>query len=486
MTQLRLLSWCLLASLTSAAALVAGQAAADTASPTVPAPALDSTDAALSEVRLTPSSCEQFESERRLQLEQQLAEADRRYWDELVSGKVWGDEIGDAYGYGGLGLSGIGEGGGGMGYGIGHGSAMGQGFRAAASSVPRFSTTNVQVQGVDEADIVKTDGRYLYMVANGALRIVQANPPKLLSVTPLSRHPTDLYLDGERAVIFASRGSVPKPACTYGYDCEFQGNGNAALIQLLDVSKREAPRLVREFEFSGSLLTSRRVGSLVHLAIVSANQEQEPQFEAGFPSEIPHCGIRESAVRAIVARLKRANAASAREASVSPLPRVTERGKSQTLCSAYYQSTLRPKGGYLSIVSFELHDDQAKLQAATIASGPGAVYATGEELYVAVPELKRGGRNKWYAHQSEVRELTELHRFSLGKSGAPPAYLGTGLVAGHVLNQFSMDEWQGHLRIATTTGRVPAPDVVSQVTVLKPDASGALREMGAVRGPCPG
>jgi len=76
----------------------------------------------------------------------------------------------------GPGLSGIGEGGGGYGEGVGIG-------RLSAPAAKRASGTNNQVHGVDEADIVKNDGRYVYLVANGALRIVEALNPRVLSIT---------------------------------------------------------------------------------------------------------------------------------------------------------------------------------------------------------------------------------------------------------------------------------------------------------------
>jgi hypothetical protein len=105
---------------------------------------------------------------------------------------------------------------------------------SAGSSAPRkadsASGTNNQVVGVDEADIVKTDGRYVYLAMNGALRIVEAlNLPRGLG---------DAYPPGRGACARSSsratecRGfSVERHArtsrCTYGYDCQLAGDGSA-------------------------------------------------------------------------------------------------------------------------------------------------------------------------------------------------------------------------------------------------------------------
>ena len=80
-------------------------------------------------------------------------------------------------------------------------------------------------------------------------------------------------------------------------------------------------------------------------------------------------------------------------------------------------------------------------------------------------------------------EATAIHKFGL--QAGRTTYLASGIVKGHVLNQFSMDEYDAHLRIATTTGRVPNPDVHSTVSVLAlegavPGRPAVLRVVGEV------
>jgi hypothetical protein len=135
-----------------------------------------------------------------------------------------------------LGLSGVGEGGGGRGEGVGLGSigtigsGSGQGFGSGHGRLGgSHSTTNNQVEGVGEADIVKNDGRYLYLALNGALRIVDAKSPRVISVTKLTSDVRQLLVEGNRAVIFTASGDSKGLAnrashrlggrCTYGYDC---------------------------------------------------------------------------------------------------------------------------------------------------------------------------------------------------------------------------------------------------------------------------
>ena len=153
---------------------------------------------ALSEARLEPTSCgslQRIEKQRvAAMLKQMRADVDASYHEWARERPVVlaaaplalapahlrqpvGDSIGDAYGAGGLGLSGVGRGGGGTGNGIGlgsvgtigHGAGFGSGH-GRARAAHSVSHTNNQVAGVDEADIVKTDGKYVYLAMNGALQ----------------------------------------------------------------------------------------------------------------------------------------------------------------------------------------------------------------------------------------------------------------------------------------------------------------------------
>ncbi|MGC4065872.1 MAG: beta-propeller domain-containing protein [Polyangiaceae bacterium] len=71
-----------------------------------------------------------------------------------------------------------------------------------------------------------------------------------------------------------------------------------------------------------------------------------------------------------------------------------------------------------------------------------------------------------------------------GEKAADTGYLASGMVPGHVLNQFSMDEYQGALRIATSKGRVPDPKVESVMSVLAQEGS-TLSVIGQISGIAP-
>lgn len=378
----------------------------------------------------------------------------------------------------------------------------------AASSGPgggaeKASGTNNQVVGVDEADFVKNDNEYLYVASGGALRIIDAWPAaeahEIASVK-LEGVPKKLFVEAGRAVVYSSMKTSVDPydpyagygggECTYGYDCDFVGDGAPTRVSVFDLTDKTQPRLVREFELSGSLIAARRVGTSIHTVVHDAG----PSFPgvSYFPEGIGFCSGH-TAIEAFVAyeMLRAKNADIIKRAPITDfVPSVVERpvgehpGGTNLLagCDGFYRSPRLDGNGFISVVSFDVTNDEA-YDASTIVSRPGAVYASADALYVAVRQYADGGG--WYFGMHDSKSVTTLHKFALGSSPASSTYAASGLVKGSVLNQFAMDEWQGNLRVATSSGHVPDPSVHSTLTVLA-EENGALVERGRVDGIAPG
>ena len=500
-------------------------ACASAQSATVLAPvAGDPGDGDVSRARLVATSCKQLERGAQQEQERQIREMRQAMKRELEAWKAeqpscwttWGDEIGDSFGFGGLGLSGIGEGGSGRGEGIGlgsigsigHGAGAGQGFgsghgrlsgshrtrapevRMGAATVPgashSMSGTNNQVADVDEADIVKSDGEYIYLVINGALRIVASEKPHLVSVTKLPGQAREMFIEGNRAAVYVARGSAAQPRCTYGYDCQFTGDGTETTLLIYDIENRSKPALKRRIDWSGSLLASRRVGAIVHTVVATGDSRTRPYY-ATWPENVPRCGIYESAVRAQLNRLEQKNEQLIRQAARLKLPSMTDNGVEKNLCDTAYRTASEDKGVFVSIVSLDLKQDARLARTVTIQSNPGAVFATAENIYLAVTHRPANAADhRGYSFYGSDTEATDIHRFKVGNASGMALYAGSGVVPGHVLNQFSMDEWAGNLRIATTRGRVPDPKVESSVSILSPMPSGNLVRVGVVEHLAPG
>ena len=389
----------------------------------------------------------------------------------------------NSYGSGGLGISGVGSG---YGSGIGLGSvASGASVSASGSSAPRraasASGTNNQVVGVDEADIVKSDGRYVYFAMNGALRIVEAMNPRVLSTTKLPGNVREMFVQEDRAVVYVNVGTATK-RCTYGYDCTFAGDGSSTRIIVIDLHDRRAPRILRTLELSGSLMAARRIGNTIH-TVVADGDSPFPAYET-WPPELETCGTREPAVRAKFAQLKRDNEQKLR--ALRPFATLRESGADRQLCSGLLRTGFSDGKAMTTIVSFDLRDDVTPAVTATVQSRPGAVFASANALYLSVGHRRHEAGGRWYSFYRSVDEASEIHKFRIGASPKETGYVGSGIVPGRVLNQFSMDEWYGYLRVATTRGRVPDPNASSAVSVLAEGSGGNLVRVGAIEGIAPG
>ncbi|HVJ91000.1 MAG TPA: beta-propeller domain-containing protein, partial [Labilithrix sp.] len=405
----------------------------------------------------------------------------------------------------GLGLSGIGEGGGGIGLGsigtLGRGAGAGIGYgygsgsgrtpsirmaqttmgRAAPAKAASASGTNNQVASVDEADIVKTDGRYVYLASNGALRIVEAMNPRVVSVTKVQGTARELFVEGDRAILYASSGNAPR-RCTYGYDCTFGGDGSTTKIIVFDVTDRSAPKVVREIDATGSLIAARRIGNTIH-TVVADGDSPTPAFPT-WPGDLRMCGTEESKVRARFAKLKADNEAKLRQNPLH-IPTLKEHGAEQKMCARLMRTAFRDGQAFTSVVSFDLTNDTAAPTTATVQSRPGAVFASDTGLYLSVIHRKQQTNGRWYSYYPSVDEVSEIHKFAVGSTPSATKYVGSGTVPGHVLNQFAMDEWNGYLRIATTRGKVPDPKVSSVVSILA-EVDGSLVRVGAIENIAPG
>jgi beta propeller domain-containing protein len=349
----------------------------------------------------------------------------------------------------------------------------------------QVSTTNNQVAGVDEADFVKNDDKYIYIVTGATFRILDAWPPAQAHVVAevgIEGEGHDLFVDGDRALIYSALGSAGggRP-CSYGFFCSFTGDGRDTKLTVLDIRDRGAPRVRRELWLSGSYLAARRIDDAVH-TVVSSPGVVFPGLEY-WPTDVDLCAGPTSPLEIELAfdRLRAANRAKILQAPLGDwLPVVSERiagGERHTGllgdCAGFYAASQGDGTALTTVMSLRMQDESAA-RFATVVSQPGAVYASRDALYVAVPQ-----RLDLYGARAPARSGTDLHKFDLRAHPGAAAYVASGAVKGRVLYQFSMDEDGGYFRVATTSGQTPDPAVHSTVTVLE-QAGATLRPVGAL------
>ncbi|MDD1660593.1 MAG: beta-propeller domain-containing protein, partial [Methanomicrobiales archaeon] len=281
-----------------------------------------------------------------------------------------------------------------------------------------YSTTNIQVAGVDEADFVKNDGRYIYILSGSTLAIVDAYPAekaKILSETSITGSPQEMFLDRDRLVIFTtSWDSGPVYAEKAGmmpprYDTRTMTH--ALIYSLADKSD---PELERDITLTGSYYDARMIGEYVYAVTSESVYVRDP---------IPMPEV------------------MADGAVISPKIRYFD------IPSSSYQ--------YYTVSAFRTAGS-ASPAAETYLLGYGTtLYVSSGNMYIAYAStlsvataVQVDGPVIRDEQSLSPRETSTIHRIAIGDGKIQ--YGAKGSVPGHLLNQFSMDEYGGNLRVATT------------------------------------
>ena len=303
-----------------------------------------------------------------------------------------------------------------------------------------YSTTNVQEVGVDEPDLVKTDGGRILAVGYRALHYIDVSSgvPELVSSMPLlSWNDMDLW----NQQIFMSGDTVLLMA--HGLDPYARADQDITLVAQVDLSDPDEMRVVSTLMIEAGFVSARLVGERVAL-VVSASPTIGSEFV--YPS---------SSTESAELRAERVNRSVIEESALEhwapryelkvPDGGVASEG-SLIDCSSGYAPQEFSGFDTLSVVTFDLTEGVAVDQVATVMSGGDTVYASTDRLYVA--------SHRWIdrdeAGEDDVEGITtHIHRFDISGAGGP-VYEASGSVDGILLNQFAMSEHDGYLRVAST------------------------------------
>lgn len=370
-----------------------------------------------------------------------------------------------------------------------------------------YSTTNVQVEGVDEADLVKTDGKYVYAVVDGQIVIVEAFPPSSMRVvaTINDSQYSEVYIEGGRLValgatqfdwtpvvrplrekmglidgasvgaasggeagVVSSDGAVAKIAVMPQYWRSY-----SQVIKVFDVNDAARPVELKNVTFEGSLVSSRMVGGKVY-AVFSSNAGVVPRpvyavdgvVAELVPGDILHLPNPDGAQFTTVLGID-VNDLTARESK-----RIVLTGYGSGVYSSKENLYVTNAGFGFEYAQWEpyyavltpLPEGVARDFNAVGAFNVSKARQDGFKLGVLQDYLESFGsadaavlQQKVYDAQAQLQQRVQrsqqtfIHKFTLG---GEVAYAGAGSVPGRVLNQFSMDEKDGKLRIATTLDEI--------------------------------
>jgi len=276
------------------------------------------------------------------------------------------------------------------------------GLSPAPAQVLEFehSITNIQVVGVDEADVVKTDGQHIYVVSGHNIWILKAYPPDeaemLSKITLNDTYPVEIFISpsGDRLAVL---GCIYKIIPTWdGYRQSFMEV--RTFVNVYNVSDKRNPALLRNFNVTGSYFNSRMMGEYVY-------------FVTSQPAYVIYDQV------------------------ILPVIYTNEGMKKIGPTEIHYSNASDDYYTYTTIVALNLQNTAEEPASETIMmGGTSSMYVSLSNIYITFPEL--GGN-------------TTIYRVRVENSTIYPEAKGT--VPGRELNQFSMDEYNNHFRIATST-----------------------------------
>jgi len=284
----------------------------------------------------------------------------------------------------------------------------------AESTEKTHTDTNIQVQGVDEADIVKTNGSYIYYIANRKLNVFDITTNEIILKEKIEFDKQDniieMYID-ENNIIVLSNCSKKDTKAKNGYTYN-----NFVKIYVYDINTFN---LIREIETEGNYLSSRKIGNDIY---VISNKNAYSYI------------LKENVDEYVLPQYK--------DSIIS-----NEYVEIQATDIAYFDDT--ENSTYMMITSFSLDKINEKANIETYLGAGNEIYVSKNSLYVANVEYTRNSVKDMLGVYYTIPQTTSIHKFKIddGKIN----YVATGKVDGALLNQFSMDEYENNFRITTTT-----------------------------------
>ena len=298
----------------------------------------------------------------------------------------------------------------------------------ADGAAPSHSETYKQVETVDEADIVKTDGEYIYFKSSDEkVEIASAKNGKTERASTINLKGTkyiqELFVKENSLVILSTEDNFSKKA----------GLVSKTYVSVFDISDKSKPDLKYEYSQSGRYISSRMIGKYVYL-ISNTSSYYYYKNEC-----IPCC--------------------TGEDGEFKELP-------VEDICAIKESN----EGSYTVVGALDITNGSKAKKTKAVIGSANDVYCNENNLYIAGANYS----NAFYYNGIYSPESTII-KYSLDKTNIK--LVATGRVKGNINNQFSMDEKDGYFRIATTSVNKEGKDINVLYVLDK-----KLDEVGRVRG----
>ncbi len=294
-----------------------------------------------------------------------------------------------------------------------------------------YSSTNIQVEGVDEADIVKNNGECIYTLdkTKNSVTITKVKDGEMEKAATIDLtkgnysgatvNSYEMYLSGDYLVVIVyAKGVVAK---------------------IYNVSDYNNPKLENEFSQSGSYTTSRLIGNNLYLFT--------SQSVYGEPNKKDVC---------------------------SYVPSVSVNGGNQKAISEknIYIFDGEIRKSFFTVSAVDITNCKI-IDSKSVLGGGDIVYANTKSIYIGAESVSFS-YEKDYGMVQKYQDTTRIISFSISNGKISP--IAEGYVAGRLINQFAMDEYNGYLRLVTTKSDSGSSEKTSAVYILNK----SLKTVGSI------
>lgn len=291
------------------------------------------------------------------------------------------------------------------------------------------SSTNIQVEGVDESDMVKTDGEYVYSIFAGVdVKIVDIRNPQQMKVAAEIKpdddyYPSQLFLHDDLLIVLGDKMQRYPDTSKNTMDKMMPMN-SLTTVRLYNIEKPEKPIFIREIGVEGYLKSARKTDGMLYLVT-----NVFPNFWA--MEEIDGDALR---------------------------PRVFDSNEKEKKFMGFDDIAILPGAvdpSYSVIVAIDLKSPEtSELTTKGFLGSSDQMYMTKDHLYLTALkyETSTNSRGAEIMIWNPGKADTEVFKFKL--DGTDVEFYRSAELGGTILNQFSMDEYKGNFRVVMTEGHM--------------------------------
>lgn len=301
---------------------------------------------------------------------------------------------------------------------IGIDSASSTESSSSSSNTKDYSTTNIQVENVDEADIVKTDGDYIYSISEDNVIITDVKDPKQPKVVATIQSedddiPEDIILYKDKLVVISTKGNQTQ---RYYYNDRMN-----TVVKIYNITSREKPVLTKSYEMYEPYYTSRCIDNVLYVISSGNLRKEDDEIVVGYNEDNME-----------------------KEMSIDKIK--------------YLKDVKTTKQTLISTV--DLNNETADIKLDSYLMNISNAYVSENAIYLLNQKYNNDskipmkllfgfkgvfGLEDYYEMDSESGYYTEIYKFDIKEN---VEYKAKTKVKGKTINQYSLDEKDNHLRIA--------------------------------------